>query len=82
MTSDMNTLSARDIRLILAHLDDVKKLTDLLRRAHFEVPYRTVYDAAGGEAMIRETLLRVAIGDVEVETGRIVCDVDDLVVAS
>lgn len=63
----MNTLSARDMRSILSHLDDVKKLTDLLRRAHYDVPYKTVYGAAGGEAAIRELLYRAALGEVAIE---------------
>lgn len=63
----MNTLSVRDLRCILSHLDDVKELTDLLRRAHYEVPYKTVYGAAGGEAAIRELLYRAALAEVAIE---------------
>jgi hypothetical protein len=63
----MNTLSARDMRNILTHLDDIKELTDLLRRAHFEVPYKAVYGAAGGEAAIRELLIGAAITEITIE---------------
>jgi hypothetical protein len=63
----MNTLSAVGIRRIFLYLDNIRELTDLLRRAHFDVPEDIVYGAVGGEASIRELLLNVALADIEVE---------------
>lgn len=63
----MNTITSHDMRHIIAHLDSIKELTDLLRRAHFEVPYNLVYGAAGGESAIRDMLLRTCVSAVEVE---------------
>jgi hypothetical protein len=65
----MNTLTQSDLRAILRSLDAVKELTDLLRRAHYDVDYKTVYNAAGAEANIREKILSVALADVAVEPG-------------
>lgn len=64
----MNTITSSDMRHIFAHLDHIKELTDLLRRAHFEVPFKLVYDAAGGESAIREILIGAAISEVAVES--------------
>ncbi len=61
------TIPARETREMFRQLDRIKELTDLLRRAHFEVPYRTVYDAVGAEAALRERLLGVALADIEIE---------------
>jgi hypothetical protein len=61
------TITGREVREILANLDRVKELTDLLRRAHFEVPYKIIYDAVGAEIYLRNKLLEVALVDVEVE---------------
>ena len=63
----MNTLSAYDVRRLLGHLDRVRELTDLLRRAHLDVPAELVYGAAGGEAKAREILLAASVGEVAVE---------------
>jgi hypothetical protein len=62
-----NALTAADVRRILNSLDQIKELTDLLRRAHMDVPHDTVYGAAGGESVIREILLKAVLADVEVE---------------
>jgi hypothetical protein len=60
-------ITHREVREILTNLDRIKELTDLLRRAHFEVPYTIVYDAVGAEISLRNKLLEVALVDVEVE---------------
>jgi hypothetical protein len=68
MSPTMNrTVTARETREMFRQLDLIKELTDLLRRTHFDVPYRTVYDAAGAEAVLRERLLGVALTDIEIE---------------
>lgn len=63
----MNTISSRNMRNIVTLLDSIKELTDLLRRAHFEVPYSLVRNAACAEATIREFLLAAALSDITVE---------------
>ena len=65
----MHTLTQSDLRALIRDLDRVKELTDLLRRTHFNVDYKTVYNAAGAEANIREKILSVALADVGVEPG-------------
>jgi hypothetical protein len=63
----MNTLTSRDVRHMLDDIRRIEELTNLLRRAHYDVPYRTVYDAVGGAANIRAKLLDLALTDVQVE---------------
>lgn len=74
------TLTSHDIRAMLRALrkiDEYHNVTPVsVRPATIDMEY---WRAKGAADEIRETLLRVAIGDVEVETDRIVCDVDDLV---
>lgn len=63
----MNKLSASDMRRVLSGLDRIKELTDLLRRAHYDVPYHTVYGAVGAEMTIRETLYGASLSDITIE---------------
>ena len=63
----MNTLDKSEVLTAFRHLDSLKELTDLLRRAHFDVPYRVVYEAVGAEVNLRNLLLDAAVTGVEVE---------------
>jgi hypothetical protein len=60
-------LTRHDVRQILASLDNIRALTDLLRHKHFDVDYRTVYDAVGGEAHIRGLLVEATVSEVALE---------------
>ncbi len=62
-----NKLTAMDMRRTLKQLDRIKELTELLCHDYFDVPCEKVYGAAGAEAGIRETLMRVCLQDVAVE---------------
>lgn len=66
----MKTLTAADTRRILDALEEIETLTGLLRHSHFTVPYAPVSGAIGATHAIRQTILRVALADVEVETAR------------
>lgn len=63
----MNTISAADMRRVLAQLDRVKELTDLLRRAHPDVPHHMVYAASGSLEGARAMLTRACITNIAVE---------------
>lgn len=63
----MNTLRALEMRYLLDDIAKIEELTNLLRHKHFDVPFRTVYDAVGAVGNIRDRLLRVALADVAVE---------------
>lgn len=65
-----NTLTAHDIARMVDACARIEALTNLLRRAHFDVPYTLVYDAVGAVPTIRDTLLRASLSDVAVETER------------
>ena len=55
-----NKPTARDIRLMFGYLDAIDRLTELLRREHFDVPHDRVYGATGASDALREKLLLVA----------------------
>lgn len=64
----MNTITAHDVRRILDKLNEIDELLLILRKGHFDVPYRPVYDSVGAVGVIRSLICRAALTDVAVES--------------
>jgi hypothetical protein len=62
------TLDANQVRQLFEALDSIRSLTEHLCHANFEVPYQLVYGAVAAETVIRQTLLRAAVGPVAIES--------------
>lgn len=60
-------LTASDVRAMFRGLDQIKRVTDCARMGQMEIPFDWVLASGEAEAVIRETLLRVALREVEVE---------------